>query len=67
MGDQKKKKEKKKGPHLFWDEKLGKFSKIRTVHPEKTESSSRKLGKIRKVTRKIRKVVWKIRKVLPEN
>merc|ERR1712055_519296 len=33
---------KKKGPHLFWDEKLGNFSKIRKAHPENSE-------KIRKV------------------
>ena len=44
----KKKKEKKKGPHLFWDEKLGNFSKIRKVHPENSEKFG-KFGKIRKV------------------
>ena len=32
--DLKRKRKRKKGPHLFWDEKLGNFSKIRKAHPE---------------------------------
>ena len=45
----KKERKKEKGPHLFGDEKLGKFSKIRTVHPENSESSSVKFGKLSQI------------------